>query len=422
MTANTDTLSRLFPLANLEALEARINKLNRKATKNGFTPVVLTVGNKGIIYRGSRTFHTNGQYGIESVTNYYTFDTVEKYEAHKGDKWTIEAVNLEVTTTTIGFDGYRLVGLTEDVEGIHTLNVFEKQFDLKDERGTCKCDHCNINRNRTKVYFVADEYDKITRLGSSCVTLFFPKVVNPLNAFSFDTEIASILGDIDDEDNWGRKSYATPTFAPKLILQYTLHLVNNIGWVSSRAAYNSGDEVVGTKVPVINALLSGDPTEKLAEEDLKAVEAKAEAILAWAETVKDDNDFLTTVWQIIEAGYTPTKLIGYVVGLFGFYQSTMIKQATKEEQKTSEWVGEVKERTSFTGEIKRINSFETCYGVKYLHTIITKDGNVITHWRNGSTLGTEGETIEFTATIKKHDEYYGVKQTVVQRPAKVKVV
>jgi hypothetical protein len=82
---------------------------------------------------------------------------------------------------------------------------------------------------------------------------------------------------------------------------------------------------------------------------------------------------------------------------------------------TGSWIGEPKQRMSFTGEVRKIVGFDTAYGWKLLITIDTADGVVL--W--GTTSATqleEGDKVSFVATVKEHSEFRGERQTVVLRP------
>ena len=79
----------------------------------------------------------------------------------------------------------------------------------------------------------------------------------------------------------------------------------------------------------------------------------------------------------------------------------------------SQWIGEVGKRLVVKGKIvftKLIGYSE--WGSKYI-TIVEDDvGNQIKAWKY---LGEKGEDVEIKGTIKEHDEFEGVKGTVLTR-------
>ena len=87
---------------------------------------------------------------------------------------------------------------------------------------------------------------------------------------------------------------------------------------------------------------------------------------------------------------------------------------------TSGYVGTVGERRVFTATVNVVLEFEGEYGMSYRHIMHDSDGNVITY-KGTKRLAERHETVTFKATIKAHEVYKDVKQTVVARPADVTV-
>jgi len=99
-----------------------------------------------------------------------------------------------------------------------------------------------------------------------------------------------------------------------------------------------------------------------------------------------------------------------------------VREAKREERANADalsvHVGTVGERIAFEGEI--VTSYEkTCEGLSlYVINKVRCGGNLVTYIGSKS-MGKVGEIVKFKATIKKHDEYKGVKSTVVNRPTKL---
>ena len=86
----------------------------------------------------------------------------------------------------------------------------------------------------------------------------------------------------------------------------------------------------------------------------------------------------------------------------------------------SNFIGEVGDRLDFQGTARLVWKGDNQWGTTYIYLIKTQDGNTIKYM--GKWLG-QGESfpISFKATVKKHEEYNGEKQTVVNRPMKIQV-
>lgn len=78
-------------------------------------------------------------------------------------------------------------------------------------------------------------------------------------------------------------------------------------------------------------------------------------------------------------------------------------------------VGEVGERRDFNLKLTTVRSIETQYGYSYLHVMEDIAGNAIKYF-GSARLGDEGETLTVKATVKAHEAYRGLMQTVVSRP------
>lgn len=84
------------------------------------------------------------------------------------------------------------------------------------------------------------------------------------------------------------------------------------------------------------------------------------------------------------------------------------------------WIGEVGEKRVFDGVVEYLaGPVETQWGLMYILSVMTDEGVVVykgnTVWWAPTTVS-KGARLRFSATIKAHDEYKGVKQTVVVRP------
>lgn len=87
----------------------------------------------------------------------------------------------------------------------------------------------------------------------------------------------------------------------------------------------------------------------------------------------------------------------------------------------SEYVGEVGERSNFSAVVKRIAYFETQYGSSAAVTLADNEGNELMLFTTAS-FPDIGVPFTFAAKVKEHKEYNDVKQTVLQRPTKIKEV
>jgi len=107
--------------------------------------------------------------------------------------------------------------------------------------------------------------------------------------------------------------------------------------------------------------------------------------------------------------------------LFPMYNKHIEIEAIKEkrtkanvnEQKQSQYVGQLKERITIDHpEVQVISSYETEFGYTYIHKIKDEDGNVFI-WKSSS--GSYSKADKIVGTVKDHSEFRGVKQTILTR-------
>ena len=103
---------------------------------------------------------------------------------------------------------------------------------------------------------------------------------------------------------------------------------------------------------------------------------------------------------------------------------TLDKRATQkaewaERDSKCEFVGTVGERQAFSLKVIIIVELESMYGSSYLHVCRDDNQNIIIY--KGSQYWGSGAEVTCTAKVKDHDVREGVKQTIIQRPTKVKV-
>jgi len=100
------------------------------------------------------------------------------------------------------------------------------------------------------------------------------------------------------------------------------------------------------------------------------------------------------------------------------------RQAAKVEQAaadaaTSSFVGIVGARSVYSLTVRRTVDFIGNFGPGVVNEMVDVDGNVFVYI-GGAKLGDVGQSIKIKATVKRHAERDGVKQTALSRPTIVK--
>ena len=156
-------------------------------------------------------------------------------------------------------------------------------------------------------------------------------------------------------------------------------------------------------------------------------ESEAAKAIEWArdlgESATDDSDYLYNLSAVIRAGYANVKTAGIAASLIVAYRRAHdleIETGAKKVRVESKHIGKEKQRLDMIVTCNRIFENDGLYGVTGIHSMTDDSGNRLTWFASGSAEWLEvGETYKVKATVKKHDEYKGQKQTVVNR---VKIV
>ena len=81
----------------------------------------------------------------------------------------------------------------------------------------------------------------------------------------------------------------------------------------------------------------------------------------------------------------------------------------------SQHVGVVGDRHRLVLRVRLVRSFESAYGIIWLHVCEDADGNVVVY-KGSKELAARGETVTVIATVAEHGERDGTKQTIIKRP------
>lgn len=92
----------------------------------------------------------------------------------------------------------------------------------------------------------------------------------------------------------------------------------------------------------------------------------------------------------------------------------------KAEDSKSEWVGEEGDRIGLKVKLNFIREYSSRYGDGLIYNMTDENENIIIYFGTVNLDFESKEYIMMRATVKKHDEYKGIKQTVINRPKVVK--
>lgn len=207
------------------------------------------------------------------------------------------------------------------------------------------------------------------------------------------------------------------------------------GWTCYRCG-GSGSEMRAHKVYTAEKLAQLIKAEeqrrakKVAEADRKAERDRLDFI-AWVKdgghgatigrilrTAKLSNiDFLTNIASRIRKQMPLSdKQVSVAIRVIDSMEKRVAEDAA------SEHVGDIKQRLEFEGEVVFSTERESYYGVTTIIKIKDEKGNLFTWFASGFHALVRGDRVKIRGTVKKHDMYNGVKQTIITRCAYEKFI
>lgn len=291
-----------------------------------------------------------------------------------------------------------------------------------------ECEHCRVIRAR-KHLFVVREQDtgRQMAVGRSCLRVFLgtDSLGSIAAYFSFWD---SVTGGSDDEDG-GWASMRSYRFVMNIesILAMTAVAVRLFGWCGAEQAREKNLTPTAGYVRLgIEGPSKYDSEEirarykRLRSEYTQADELQAQEILAWVQDAEADSPYMNNLQVLFaERQIFDPKRVSLVVSAYSAWHRANERELRKTapDLPESKWLGKEKERVRnlpviFDGAFV---IGESAYGERVLASFHTEQGNVL-KWFTGRGVRAEpGDRLLLTGTVAKHDEYKGVRQTVLSR-------
>lgn len=385
---------RTFHLSPAEYAEtvAKIAKVNERAAKKGFTGRFDVEGVEKVrIERVS---------GFEVKHPYYEVTITGEAPCYEG--WTLLAA--------LDFDPNAGL-ITRNAPGTEGINV---------DRAAIRenaCDHCGTERYRRHSFVVVNvETGEQKQVGSTCLADFLGLDGSPVFMSVEDIE--------GDMDGWGFGFGGGPSQVDTLdLLAIAWAAIKTYGYVRSGSF-----DGVSTKQTVSDFLWGrGKAAEQIREEIGANVEGSMEAAaktraFILSDDFAGDSDYVINLKAIIGAEYVSPNNIGFAVSapqaLARHEERTLIRQREQAEVAESNFVGTVKERLTLDVTLKTVRYIEGYYGTTTLYVLVDEQGNQFKWFASNDVLGdiaNVGKAFNITGTVKGHEEFRGVKETVLTR-------
>lgn len=397
-----------IPSSNMGELNDKITKLNKRAARLGTAPISVVVLSTEM---------------VEEKIPGWTLDN--------GDVMEWRTISREYNTIRIDgetpmLNGWQFVATLVHGENgaiINRVPTFDTEVDLSQYRDAdpSNCDHCGKDRRRVDTFVVYKaETGETKQVGRQCLKDFLG-YNNPLAIAAQLERIREFFGSLRDENS----VYQIRGPHMESVVSYLTHVacvIRNEGWVSRKNAEFDGSNRATADGAMQNYLDYGKKENgKPIYYDLSDQD-KTQALLAteWNKTHwnRDGNEFEANMAVAFAGEFFNTRLKGFVA--YGVQAWLKDRQEEIERevkaQNPSEWQGEVKQRGVFNNLTVSAETPLEGYmgGTTYLYTMVDADGNYFKWFASKPSLEV-GKTYNLKATVKKHDEWKGQKQTVITR-------
>lgn len=400
-----------IPERNLPTFQDKLGKLAKRAVKLGMPVPSYTVLRQ----------------------EYKTVDVVHDYTDELGvskrvvNQVLVKYLFLVVQNPRVVVSGWEFLAKLEHTsEGniLHTLPGKTAPLQYRDAPATC--DHCKVNRRRNDTFILYQD-GSYMQVGRNCLADFLGKdaerYADAAELYATVDELAGSMEDYSGEGGgWGPRYEVLDWY-----LSYVAEVIAHVGWKSRSSARDFGGQSTSDiaqfhmhspKSAKKDDLLFTDPTDKSTEVAKEAIQ--------WAEELSDleveNSEYLHNLRVIARLGVVGSKQFGYAASMVSSYQKHLgqLEVRMRRQSLPSNWVGEEGDKRILTLLVEKVVQLDSAYGISKLHLMSDENGNAFTWYSHGEVLDT-GTTHTVKATIKKHTEYKGTKQTVLLRVSKVEM-
>lgn len=382
-----------IPAENFAKLELKINALARRAVKLDLPEPVLEVV-------GERMVKTLDIAGLPTGKFRKVFDVVVSGDNPQLEGWTLVAIIEHLP------DGNLIKNIPPT--GLIPGPILERYRTIEPI-----CEHCKLERSRKLTFLILKDSGENIIVGSDCLKDFTGHK-NPEALAKWYSVLEDTLEEAEHEDFGGGGPSNYLSLAG--YLDVVSAIIEKYGWVSRGEADIRNQRS--------SADLALDPYVEISVDEDNIAEAGLVASwvrnqLSVQEDLSDYEHSLVVIFGTEEStgSHFHIKHAGYVASAINAYQRHLLDKSLADNA-TSEYQGEIGERLDLVLTVKKRLEYE---GFNYLDTLhITimedEDGNVYVWKTSAKKLG-EGETYKVRGTVKAHNDYKGINQTILTRCA-----
>ena len=382
-----------IPACNLEILQKKMTKLNKKAVKAGTGEITLTKISETVEKNADGTVDIFHQIAIEGETPKIADWTFLARLDHNSDPTGKSNFVYVMPGQTLD-DSYRMAG--------------------------ADCEHCGYRRIRRNTYVLKhDKSGELKQVGHTCVQDFIG--IDPAKVAAQAERIIQMFKSAKDAEEQGTLGvpYNQRHIDLERFLAFTAQSIRQRGWISGKMAYENGGTSTANHVTTVmfNTFIRSEDLPSAADMQ------RATAALEYAKTLdRSASDYNHNVVTMAETGYIDWKATGIAASIVRIYDNHLARlesEKTNLDLSDSDHVGELGKRIN--GQVKVIGKKHNVgfYNSTMVRMVSVNGGNLLVTFAGGKFDPDVGSKIQIRGTVKKHDVFNGVKQTIVNRVQEV---
>ncbi len=417
------TKAYMIPEENIEILEKKFNSAARKIRKiNPALEPTMTKGDHTIVLVRKivlRPCDCRSEATVKEIP----------YEARK--------VELKIPDEVVFAENNWAFGGSVEPSGVEgknfvNINLTGNDFGLVVPpkyftTNPCTCDYCRTNRKRNKTYLVVNrETGEWKQLGKECLKLFATGIdvdaIATFESFIKEAEDAASPGD----EFFYNKGFKFVKVADALALAYAVY--RERGYLATRDSVGNPNDLCNKNIvqrklaqqygynsDFLN--ITNSTRDKIDALTVKADINVATDAIGDVEQLPDDQ-YYNNLKVIVANEYIPLNKLGLLVSIPKAIERYKEEKKRQEERERlaaeSNYLGSVGEKISMNFVSGReVACCETRFGLLHIYEFKDSKGNTVV-WKSSSSKDIPESGI-VAGTVKAHEEYDGIKQTIILR-------
>lgn len=360
----------------------------------------------------------------------------------EGPVTSIELIDVEITSARPALAGWDFLACVEPLEGGNLIRQVPGASIADGElapwrTGALRCDHCGTIRRRTETFVVrADGSDPAIpagtykQVGRNCLEAFLggKSAASIVAMLGWPEIVRGAAGEEDEGGGWF--SSAPKIHDPLTFLSWVCGVIREDGWLSRSAARDDGTRLSTSDQALYLMAEPWGNGETVAkwhqareryEPGTEGLE-RATTALAWARELNPTSDYERNLVLVARQPTLKPAHAGILASLITAHTRALGREVERKRRdeknaaQPSAHVGEVGQRIDLELTVERVIETESDFGA--LNILVMRDVNNNQFvWKTGAASAKPGEQLKLRATVKRHGEFRGEKQTDLTRGA-----